>query len=205
MSLTKLLRKLTLKIEWRRRNAHNSTTLEEPVDIDAIQVGNYSYGPLNVLRDNNFGKLVIGHYCSIASNVMFIVASDHRVNAVSTFPFQVMCLHSQKQEALSKGDIVVDDDVWIGHGSTILSGVHIGQGAVVAAGAVVTKDVPPYAVVGGVPARVIKYRFSPEIIAALLKVDFGKLDKKMIGEHVEKLYQDLTDAAQIDWMPKKQE
>lgn len=77
------------------------------------------------------------------------------------------CLQKVKHEATSKGDIVVKDDVWIGYGSIILSGVHIGQGAVIAAGSVVSHDVPPYAIVGGVPARLIKYRFSEEMTKKL--------------------------------------
>lgn len=109
------------------------------------------------------------------------------------------------KDAFSKGDIIVDDDVWIGYGATIMSGVHIGQGAVVAAGAVVTKDVPPYAIVGGVPAKVIKYRFEPEMIEELLKVDYSKLTKEDIEKHIDDLYKKLKDPSQLDWMPKKGE
>jgi len=97
----------------------------------------------------------------------------------------------------------VNDDVWIGHGSTILSGVRIGQGAVVAAGSVVTKDVPLYAIVGGVPAKVIKYRFEPEMIEQLLKVDYSKLDEEMVRSHVEELYQKLESINQLNWLPRK--
>ena len=81
--------------------------------------------------------------------------------------------------------------------------VSIGQGAVVAAGAVVTKDVPPYAIVGGVPAKVIKYRFEPEMIAELLKIDYRKLSKEDIEKHIDDLYTELKDPSQLDWMPKK--
>ena len=81
--------------------------------------------------------------------------------------------------------------------------VSIGQGAVVAAGAVVTKDVPPYAIVGGVPAKVIKYRFEPEMIAELLKIDYGKLSKEDIEKHIDDLHTELKNPSQLDWMPKK--
>ena len=105
--------------------------------------------------------------------------------------------------SLSKGDIKVDDDVWIGYGATILSGVHIGQGVVVAAGSVVTRDVPPYAIVGGVPANVIKYRFSSDLIEELLMIDYSKLTKEEIKKHITDLYRPLIDKKQIAWMPKK--
>lgn len=91
----------------------------------------------------------------------------------------------------------------------ILSGVHIGQGAVVAAGAVVTKDVPPYAIVGGVPAKVIKYRFSPEVIEQLLKLDYSKLTDDMIRERIDELYTSLEGKSLeeveklLEWFPKK--
>ena len=121
---------------------------------------------------------------------------------ISTFPFRVHCL-GHSVEAVSKGDIIVDDDVWIGYRSTVLSGVHIGQGAVIAAGSVVTSDVPPYAIVGGVPAKVIKYRFPQEIIDGLLQVDFSRLDDKLIGDHQAQLYEKLESVSQLDWLPKK--
>lgn len=105
-------------------------------------------------------------------------------------------------EALSKGDIIINDDVWIGCNAIILSGVNIGQGAVVAAGAVVTNDIPPYAIVGGVPAKVIKYRFETAIIDELLKVDYSKLTDEAIKQNIEKLYEPLTKKEQLDWMPK---
>lgn len=109
----------------------------------------------------------------------------------------------QKAEACTKGDIIVDDDVWIGERATIMSGVHIGQGAVIAAGSVVTHDIPPYAVVGGVPAKIIKYRFSKEIIDGLLKVDYSKLTKEMISTHIDELYSKLSDVKQLAWLPQK--
>ena len=106
-------------------------------------------------------------------------------------------------EATSKGDIIVDDDVWIGQRALIMSGVHIGQGAIIASGAVVTKDVPPYAIVGGVPARIIRFRFSEKIIKELLKIDYSMLSYEMIREHVDDLYLTLSDPSQLKWLPKK--
>ena len=188
---------------WREKNRFNTTIAINLFDIDSVIIGKNTYGGIAVLNYNDFYKLTIGNFCSIATDVMFILDADHYTNHISTFPFKVKLL-GEKQEGVSKGDIIVDDDVWIGYGATIMSGVHIGQGAVVAAGAVVTKDVPPYAIVGGVPAKVIKYRFEPVMIEELLKVDYSKLTKEDIEKHIDDLYTELKDPRQLDWMPKKQ-
>lgn len=119
-------------------------------------------------------KLIIGKYCSIGSGAVFVMAGNqgHRMDWVSTFPFYFQAnIFKASQNAYEKsGDTVIDNDVWIGSEAMIMAGVHIGSGTVVAARAVVTKDVPPYAVVGGNPAQVIKYRFDTETIAQLLKL-----------------------------------
>ena len=187
---------------WRNTNRFNTTIPLNIFDINSVFIGKHTYGGIAVLNYNNYYKLTIGNYCSIATDVMFILDADHYTKHISSFPFKVKMLGEQF-EGVSKGDIIVDDDVWIGYGATIMSGVHISQGAVIAAGAVVTKDVPPYAIVGGVPAKVIKYRFEPEMIEKLLKVDYSKLTKEMIEDHIDDLYVDLKDASQLDWMPKK--
>ena len=187
---------------WREKNRFNTTIAINLFDINSVVIGKNTYGGIAVLNYNDFYKLTIGNFCSIATDVMFILDADHYTNHISTFPFKVKLL-GEKQEGVSKGDIIVADDVWIGYGATIMSGVHIGQGAVVAAGAVVTKDVPPYAIVGGVPAKVIKYRFDPEMIEELLKIDYSKLTKEDIEKHIDDLYTELKDTSQLDWMPKK--
>lgn len=188
---------------WYARNTHNRTALLSDTDMDCIQVGNSTYGALNVLNFDGKTKLKIGHYCSIGPEVMFIPSADHFLNHISSYPFRTMCIDGTR-EGVSRGDIVIDDDVWIGYGATVLSGVHIGQGAVVAAGAVVSADVPPYAIVGGVPAKVLKYRFSPEIIKELMQVDYSQLTEDMVRSHASQLYETLTDAQQLSWMPKKE-
>lgn len=100
----------------------------------------------------------------------------------------------------------MEDDVWIGMNAVILSGVTIHQGAVIATGAVVTKDVPAYAVAGGVPAKVIKYRFQEEVINELLKIDYGRLTKKLVEKHMDELHTEIRTAEQVrkmDWLPRK--
>ena len=204
-----LLKELVKKIrlnkfnrEW-KKNYKNSQIIPMNVfNTKLFDIGNESYGELNVITFNSNSKLKIGSYCSIAQNVTFLLDVEHHLKYISTYPYNAK-IFGKGDEAFSKGDIVIDDDVWIGYGATIMSGVHRGQGAVVAASAVVTKDVPSYAIVAGVPAKVIKYRFSGEMIKELLKVDFSKLSKDMIKEHLDDLYKELTDVKQLDWMPKK--
>ena len=189
---------------WRKANAHNFTVLgKNIVDRSKILIGNGTYGEITVYQfDDRCGFLRIGNYCSIAPEVTFLTGGEHSCNTISTYPFKSRLFHTYV-DTLTKGDICIDDDVWIGYGATILSGVHIGQGAVIAAEAVVTKDVPPYAIVGGVPAKVIRYRFASEIIAELMKVDYSKLDNAMIEQHMDELYRPLTEVSQLAWMPTK--
>lgn len=203
-SLFNKLKYVRKKRLWRHISKHNETYMGSNFDIDAVKVGKASYGLINVISYSDLNRLFIGNYCSIAPEVVFILNGEHPTNMISTFPFKNHIIDSSLSEALSYGNIVVEDDVWIGYRSTIMSGVHIGQGAVVAAGAVVTKDVPPYAIVGGVPAKVIKYRFEPDIIDELLKVDYSKLTKEMIEEHIDDLYVELRNKEQLKWMPKKE-
>jgi len=103
-------------------------------------------------------------------------------------------LFGHPNEARTKGEIVVSDDVWIGHGATILSGVEIGQGAIVGARSVVTRDVPPYAIVCGNPARIAKYRFEGPVIEKLKMIDFSKIDGQLASSlGISKLYNEITD------------
>ena len=119
-------------------------------------------------------------------NIILLSKEDNKYQGISSKEIKSNYL---KENAKNDVNIVIDDDVWIGYGATIMSGVHIGQGAVVAAGAVVTKNVPPYAIVGGVPAKLIKYRFSSNMIEELLKIDYSKLPEEMIKGHIDELIQ----------------
>lgn len=122
-------------------------------------------------------KLTIGEFCSIADNITFIF-SQHPTHLVTTYPSHPESIWSHNQGStgsFSRGDIIVEHDVWIGANVTILDNVTIRTGAVVGAGSVVTKDVPPYAIVGGNPAKVIKYRFDTETIDLLLQSNWWTL------------------------------
>ncbi len=190
------------KRNWRNSNPDNYTEAQNVFYTDSVTVGKGTYGDLRVLSDDPKYKLKIGRYCSIAAEVAFLLAFDHPVNRITTYPIKTYFLNRVREDAISKGDIILDDDVWVGYRATIMSGVHIGQGAVVAAGAVVTKDVPPYAIVGGVPAKVIKYRFSQELIDELMKTDYEKITKEMVEKHENELLQELYHVEQLEWLPK---
>ena len=150
-------------------------------------MGANTYGPIRVEQFSQYdGQLYIGAFCSIAYNVTFLLGGEHDYRNVSTYPFKAYYLH--EEEALPKGDIVIDDDVWIGYGCLILSGVHLARGTVVAAGSVVVSSTEPYSIIGGNPAKLIKKRFSDETIERLMKIDFSKWDEKFIVNNIERLY-----------------
>ena len=132
-----------------------------------------------------------------------MLQGEHRIDTISTYPFHVQVMKDMATEALSRGDIIVKDDVWIGENALIMSGVTLGQGCIVAAGAVVTKDVPPYAIVGGVPAKVIRYRFTEAQIEKLIQIDYSKLTDDMIREHIDELYQSVDDNTELSWITNK--
>jgi len=139
---------------------------------NAYEIGEYTYGNPKVLSWDDKTRLTIGKYCSIAEGVTIILGGGHRMDWVTTYPLSVFFdeLNSCEGHPSTKGDLEIGHDVWVGYGATILSGIHIGDGAVIAAKAVVTRDVPPYAIVAGNPARIIKYRFDVETIAELLEL-----------------------------------
>jgi len=181
------------KVKWKNLNRHNFTTANSVFPINQVTVGKKSYGTLNIHAYGNImEKLTIGSYCSIAGNVHFLLGGGHPYNGLSSYPFKKLICH-EYSESITKGAIVVQDDVWIGESSTILSGITIHQGAIIATGSVVTKDVLPYAIVGGVPAKVIKYRFKEEVIKKLLSFDFNKLDDSMIKENIDLLCTEVGD------------
>jgi acetyltransferase-like isoleucine patch superfamily enzyme len=186
-----------LQFKWIRSNKENETIPVVRFNPETVKVGKGSYGELNVVSFGDKTKLTIGNYVSISEDVTFLLDVEHYTDRLSTYPFRVKILHECQFEAFSKGDIIVDDDVWIGYGATIMSGVHIGKGAVIASGAVVVKDVPPYAIVGGVPAKVIKYRFPDDVKEKVERLDFNKLTSEKIAKHIEELYQ-TVDSENVD-------
>ena len=209
MRIKSLIRLFLLNKKIKKKYPLSDLKLENSFDINRIKIGKYSYAHINIVSFNDISRISIGCFCSIAQQVKFIIDADHPINHISTYPFKVKALKIQSVEATSKGDIIIDDDVWIGYGATILSGVHIGQGAVIAAGSVVSKDIPPYSVVGGVPAKMIKKRFLDPVIDYMITLDYSKLDYNMIQTHIDDLYINVekTDLDEIkkkyEWFPKK--
>ena len=137
-------------------------------------------------------QLIIGKFCMIASDVKFIMnGANHLSNAISTYPFAVF--GNGWESAMegktypNKGNIEIGNDVWIGYNATIMAGVKIGDGAIIATNATVVSDVEPYSIVGGNPAREIKKRFSPEIIERLLKLQWWNWDIEKITKNVQNL------------------
>jgi len=192
--------------DWKNKNPDNFTYSHDKLDTNVISVGKFTYGQINmppVSTSEAHSHVRIGNFDSINSSALFLPCSEHQLNRVSTYPFRTKFCAGKDVDSQSKGDIIVDDDVWIGANAIVLSGVRVGQGAVIAAGAVVTKDVPPYAIVGGVPARLIRYRFSKELISELMKIDFSQLTADLIRQHIADLCNPLVSAEQLDWMPKK--
>lgn len=136
--------------------------------------------------DFNGDRLIIGKFCQIAAGVNFVMnGANHQMNAASTFPFYIFEGWDQAVPPLSemplKGDTVVGNDVWIGQNSTILPGVHIGDGAIIGLNTVVGSDVPPYTVVAGNPARMIRKRFDDELTELLLKLRWWDLSIEEIN------------------------
>lgn len=159
---------------------------------DNVIIGDYSYGFFDVLEWNDETKLKIGKFCSIAADVLFLLGGEHRKDFISTYPFNALMESFNHIEGhpASKGDIIVGNDVWIAHGAKILSGVTIGDGAIIAANSLVTKDIPPYAIAMGSPAKVVKYRFDEDTIEKLLKIRWWDFEDEEIIKIIPLLQSD---------------
>lgn len=177
---------------FKKQNSHNYVTPKNYFDINKVIIGKKTYGNLYIVDYSpSEAKLRIGSYCSIANDVKFLLGGEHQIKSISTYPFKVK-VFDESQEAGTKGDIIVKDDVWIGENAIICSGITIGQGAIIAAGAVVTKDVEPYSIVGGNPAKHIKYRLSEDCRTKLLNTDIIKLFDTISKDDLDFYYNELT-------------
>lgn len=165
-----------------------------------MDVGEYTYGTGNITvhRWTSGERVKIGKFCSVATNVHIMIDGNHRMDTFSTFPFrEVLSWGECPRNNWGKRAPIIGNDVWIGMNSTIYSGCTIGDGAVIAGNSVVTKDVPPYAIVGGNPARIIKYRFSPAIIERLLKAQWWNLPLEVIREKLIPVMDNIENILEI--------
>ena len=192
---------------------------EPPIRMQGGMIQCYEIGAFSYINDNTYIRAVksIGRFCAIGPNVM-IGMPEHSVNSISPhiiFPnydcnwANPFCNYArnnrmidiirkkQTQELSSKNMIIIGNDVWIGGNATILRGVTIGDGAIIAAGAVVTKDVPPYAIVGGIPAKIIKYRFDQEIINKLLELKWWEFGPDILKDC------DITSLSSLETIEKR--
>lgn len=123
------IRHVSASLKWAKANGHNRTQLGRwAIGLDNVTIGDYSYGEINVLTASKQPKLAIGELCSIAPNVTFVIHNNHPIDHFTTFPLRRFVLGETYDEACGDGGIVVEEDVWIGYGATILDGVHIGRG-----------------------------------------------------------------------------
>lgn len=196
--------------QWKiypRSQGHSTVYLQNVVTDPSISVGDYTIyddfvnDPRDFQRNNvlyhypiNRERLVIGKFCSIACGAKFLFNSaNHTLRSLSTYIFPVLFEEwgldvARVPEAWdNRGDIVIGNDVWIGYEAVVLAGVTIGDGAIVAARAVVTKDVPPYTIVGGVPARPIRRRFSDSEIDQLLELKWWDWPEEKIAANLNSI------------------
>ena len=187
------------------RTGDNQTIYLKNVITDPnIKIGDYTMyndfvrDPRDFQKNNvlyhypvNHDKLVIGKFCSIACGAKFIFTSaNHTLKSLSTYPFPIFFEEWGLDSANitdawdKKGDIVIGNDVWIGYEAVILSGVTVGDGAIIGARAVVTKDVPPYTIVGGIPARYIRRRFDEETVTKLRELKWWEWSDEKIKENL---------------------
>jgi virginiamycin A acetyltransferase len=185
------------------KNYERLCFLKNIIKNPKIIVGDYTYYDdfedvdnfeknVRYLYEFSEDKLIIGKFCQIASDVEFIMnGSNHLIDGISTFPFAIFGKGWEgAMEGKSypfKGDTVIGNDVWIGHRAVILPGIQVGDGAIIASYAIVTKDVPPYTIVGGNPAEVIRKRFSEQEIETLLETRWWDWEVEKITRNLHLL------------------
>ena len=172
--------------------------LKNIIKSPQIIVGDYTYYDdpediynfeKNVLYLFDFmgDKLIIGKFCQLASGIRFIMnGSNHAMNGVSTYPFKVFgkAWKDASMDVVSKGDTVIGNDVWIGNGVTVMQGIKIGDGAIIGTNSLITRDVEPYSIVGGNPAKVIRKRFDDSTIEFLLELKWWDWPPEKIAQNL---------------------
>ncbi|MCC0698043.1 CatB-related O-acetyltransferase [Clostridioides sp. ZZV15-6383] len=188
-----------------RSNDYQTVYLKNVITRENIEVGDYTIyndfynDPRDFEKNNvlyhypiNNDKLIIGKFCSIACNAKFLMTSgNHTMKSQSTYTFPIfyeewgLDVNHITDAWDNKGNIIIGNDVWIGYDAIIMSGVHIGDGAIIGTRAIVTNDVPPYSIVGGIPAKIIKKRFSNDTISKLLEIKWWDWSSKKIQSNIQ--------------------
>lgn len=156
--------------------------------MSKVSYGNFTYGKVNIKHWGEQAKCIIGKFCSIATNVTVYLGGNHRTDWVTTYPFghihtNIFNSFNGIGHPATKGDVIIGNDVWIGENCVIMSGVSIGDGAVIANNSHVVKNVEPYSIVGGNPAKTIKYRFTEEQRRKLLEIKWWDLPTDTINKY----------------------
>lgn len=182
----KRLVRIARKILERTGIRNSPFFIRDNPDFAHVEAGEFSYGkPLIMGWDGTAEtQVTIGKFCSIADGVRMLLRVNHPLNAASTYPMaMILGVDYNKPYEWSRGPIIIGHDVWIGQDAVILGGVTLGHGSVVAGHALVTKDVPPYGIVAGNPARLVKHRFDEAVIRKLLDIKWWDWPLARIREH----------------------
>jgi acetyltransferase-like isoleucine patch superfamily enzyme len=168
------------------------------------EVGEGTYGYPEINFYDAGAKLIIGKYCSFAPKVTILLGGEHHHDWVSSYPFSLMQEEASELPGypMTKGDVAIGNDVWIGYEALILSGVTIGDGAVIAARSLVAKNVEPYSIVGGVPAKHLRFRFDQETVNELMRIRWWDWTSAEIHSAMPKL-QSPNMQAFLDYCIKK--
>lgn len=159
--------------------------------LNRYEIGDYTYGEPKVLYANSDAMLKIGKFCSIAKGVTIYLGGNHRIDWISCYPFNIIQHFPEDSNILghpaTKGSVIIGNDVWLGRNSTIMSGVNIGNGAVIGAHSVATRSIDPYEIWAGNPAKLIRKRFDAETISTLEEIQWWNWDIIKIRKHIKTL------------------
>jgi acetyltransferase-like isoleucine patch superfamily enzyme len=156
-----------------------------------IKRGVGTYGVFEIYADTS--NLYVGNYTSVGPEVLVYLGGNHKAKFVSQFPFFNLYGREEDRDWSSKGDVKIGSDVWIGRRTTIMSGITIGDGVTIAACSVVTRDIPPFALIAGNPARIKRYRFSPEVVERLMKLKWWNWEEDKIKRYSNLLNVDMSE------------
>ena len=184
--------------------------LKDEIKEGLLKCGKFSYGSPKIHRWGNKGKILIGSFCSFGPNIDIYMGADHRFDFITTSPlgadtFNNAFSKAHKNFLLDRGDLIIGNDVWVGAESKIFSGIEIGTGAIIGAGSVIRKNIEPYTIVYGNPAKEISKRFNEKIIKRLLDSEWWNLNDDNINELSNLLLSNNVDSflAKVDLLKGK--